>query len=258
MRVDYSSNYVSPGYFDAMGIRLLRGRDFTAADRFGGPMVIVVNEEFARRYVPDTHAIGRHLYLPTGRDTETFAEIVGVVANSKYRTIGEEVEPAIYESYVQRRGSERRVRIIAAATAAGAIDAGALRAAILEVDGTAAVDVLPMASALAVAFVPSRVGAFVMGALGVLGALLATVGLYGVVAFNVGRRTGEVAVRMALGASRASGASPRARRHRLARRRSALSPAWSCRSLRRRSCRRSSSQNSPPTIPSASPRPRRS
>ena len=116
-------------------------------------MVIVVNEEFARRYVPDAHAIGRHLYLPTGRDTEAFAEIAGVVANSKYRTIGEEVEPAIYESYVQRRGSERRVRIIAAGTAAGAIDAGALRAAILEVDGTAAVDVLPMESALAVAFV---------------------------------------------------------------------------------------------------------
>jgi predicted permease len=204
VRVDYSSNYVSPGYFDAMGIRLLRGRDFTAADRFGGPMVIVVNEEFARRYVPDAHAIGRHLYLPTGRDTEALAEIVGVVANSKYRTIGEEVEPAIYESYVQRRGAERRVRIIAAGTVAGAIDAGALRAAILEVDGTAAVEVLSMSSALAVAFVPSRVGAVVMGALGVLGALLATVGLYGVIAFNVGRRTSEVAVRIALGASRSA------------------------------------------------------
>ena len=119
VRVDYSSNYVSPDYFDAMGIRLLRGRNFTAADRFGGPMVIVVNEEFARRYVPDTHAIGRHLYLRNGRDTETFVEIVGVVANSKDRTIGEEVEPAIYEWYVQRRGSERRVRIIAAGTACG-------------------------------------------------------------------------------------------------------------------------------------------
>jgi predicted permease len=204
VRVDYASNHVSPGYFEAMGIPLRRGRDFTAGDRPGAPVVIVINEEFARRYVPDVNAVGRHLYVPTGRDTEVLAEIVGVVANSKHRTIGEAVEPAIYESYVQGRSLNRHVRIIAASRAASPVDVGVVRAALLDVDGTAAVEVQPMAAAVAVAFLPSRIGAWVMGALGVLGALLATIGLYGVVAFNVGRRTPEVAVRIALGASRSS------------------------------------------------------
>ena len=204
VRVEYSSNYVSPGYFETMNIPLVRGRDFTVADGPGSPAVIIVNEEFARRYLPDPAAIGRHLDLPTGRDETTAVEIVGVVANSKYRTIGEEVSPAIYEPYLQHPGTARRVVLIASATAPGGIDASAVRSAALQIDGSAAVVVEPMSSALAIAFVPSRVGATLMGALGALGALLAAVGLYGVVAFNVGRRTAEVAVRIALGASRAA------------------------------------------------------
>ena len=203
VRVEYSSNYVSEGYFRTMGIAVLRGRDFTSADRPGAPPVVIVNEEFARRYLPDPLAVGRHFHLPSGRDETTLVEIVGVVANSKYRTIGEETSPAIYEPYLQHPGTARRVTLIVAGTAA-AIDAAEIRAAALQIDGSAAVVVEPMSSALAVAFVPSRVGATLLGALGVLGALLAAVGLYGVVAFNVGRRTAEVAVRIALGASRSS------------------------------------------------------
>ena len=84
VRVEYASNYVSHGYFQTMGIALRRGRDFTPADRPGTPPVVIVNEEFARRYLPDPHALGRHLHLPTGRDETTVVEIVGVVANSKY------------------------------------------------------------------------------------------------------------------------------------------------------------------------------
>lgn len=202
VRVEYASNDVSPGYFETMGIRLVRGRDFTAADRPGTPPVVIVNEEFARRYLPDPHGIGRHLHLPGGRDETTVVEIVGVVANSKYRTIGEDLSPAIYQPFLQRPGTPRRVTVIAAGSASGPIEPSAIRAAVLQVDGSAAVVVEPMSTALAIAFVPSRVGAALLGALGVLGAVLAAVGLYGVVAFNVGRRTAEVAVRIALGASR--------------------------------------------------------
>jgi hypothetical protein len=200
VRVDYEDNYVSPGYFRAMGIELLRGRDFSSTDRAGTPLVIVINQEFARRYFDARDPVGLHVFLPTDPDP-TPAQVIGIVADSKYRTIGEGREPALYEAYLQRGGSERFVHVIARTAASPGSKVHSIREAAMQMDPSAAITVEPMNSLLAFAFLPSRVGAVLVGLLGSLGAALAMVGLYGVVAFAISRRTFEIGIRIALGAS---------------------------------------------------------
>ena len=124
--------------------------------------------------------------------------------DSKYRTLGEVQSAAIYTPYLQSRDMERMVHVVARTSVPPDTLSASIRDTILQVDSSVALTIQPMSSALAFAFLPSRVGAMLFGAMGVLGCLLAMVGLYGVVSFAVGRRTSEIGVRMALGASRAA------------------------------------------------------
>ncbi|MGB2715645.1 MAG: ADOP family duplicated permease [Vicinamibacterales bacterium] len=200
VRVDYEGNRVGPGYFRAMGIELVRGRDFGPADRRGAPLVVVINQEFARRYFDGRDPIGLHIFLPTDPDP-TPARVIGMVADSKYRTIGEGRVPAVYEAYLQQEGSKRFVHVILRSTIGPFSILPSSRDAMVQMDSSAAVRVEPMTSAVAFAFLPSRIGAVLVGLLGALGAGLAMVGLYGVVAFVVARRTPEIGIRMVLGAT---------------------------------------------------------
>jgi predicted permease len=202
--VDYSGNRVGPGFFRTMGIPIRRGREFLPTDRPGSPLVIVISEEFARRYFAGMDPIGRRVHIPTARDAETPAEVIGIAGDGKYRSLGEGKQPAIYEAYVQRRGAERRTNVVVRTAGPPAAAVAAVRAMMLQMDPSAAVHVQPMTAALSFAFLPSQIGAALMGSLGVLGVVLAMVGLYGVIAFNAGRRAPEIAVRMALGATRGS------------------------------------------------------
>jgi predicted permease len=200
IRVDYDENSVGPDYFRTMGIGLLLGREFTAADRMDTPAVVIVNEEFARRYFDGTNPLGRGIYF-NRFDGPVRAEVVGIAANSKYTSIGEDRDAAVYTPYLEQP-PERLVHVLVRTSAAPALSQAIVRDAILGLDPDAAVAIEPMSSALRFAFLPSRVGAALVGSLGALGTLLAMIGLYGVVSFAVTRRTREIGIRMALGSSR--------------------------------------------------------
>jgi predicted permease len=200
---NWAENYVSPGYFATLGIARKQGRDFTAADTVGTPRVVVVNETFVRRHLGGRSPVGLHVMLPgPGHDDDY--EIVGVVADSRYRTIGEAQMAAIYYAYRQRGSDGRILHVFARVAGDPSATVRPMAGAIGAVDPSAAVEVQTVSQSLAFAFLPSRVGAALLGGLGAIGLTLAMAGLFAMVSYAVTRRTKEIGVRMALGASAGS------------------------------------------------------
>ncbi|MFP5378318.1 MAG: ABC transporter permease, partial [Vicinamibacteria bacterium] len=193
---------VSPSYFETLRLPIVEGRAFTAADRDGAPPVVIVNETFARQLWPGQSAIGRVIYQQQGLDDTEGAplEVVGVARDGKYRTHAEAPRSFVYVPVAQQPQSHVELYV---RHREGRTLGPELRAAIAEVEP--ALPILGMQSfeaATAIGLLQQLMAAWVSGLVGVTGSLLAAIGLYGLMAFLVARRTREIAVRMALGASR--------------------------------------------------------
>jgi predicted permease len=178
-----------------LGIRILRGRDFEIADRLRQPVPALVNQALARRLFGDADPIGAQLQV--GREKERVLEIIGVTADAKMRTLGEDRAPVFFTPYAD---AQLLVRV-AGKPAQWIVP---LRNALAEVDLVSALDVRPLSDATAGAIFPMRVAAGFVGSLSGLGLLLVLTGLYSSVSYATRRRTREMAIRAAVGATRST------------------------------------------------------
>jgi len=190
-------NALSPGYFATMGIPILEGRDFNRTDIKENATTAIVNRQFAEHFFPGKSAIGKHIGNGTGPKTKLDIEIVGVVANALYEGPREGIRRQVYLPNWGKGGVTYYLRTTNSSAAAF----GAIRNEVRKLDASMPVYAMKtLEGQLDETLLTDRLIAALAAGFGLLATLLASVGLYGVMAFVVARRRKELGIRLALGA----------------------------------------------------------
>jgi putative ABC transport system permease protein len=197
-------NQVSPGYFATMRTPMIAGREFDEHDVAGAPLVVIVNETFARKFLKDKNPIGALLRVRQMSKISGPYEIVGLVKDTKYVELREAAQDILYTPLAQLNRPDADAQILIRSNAPISVLISSVKSVASEANPNMDITFVVFRQMIEEGLLRDRLMARLSGFFGILAVLLAVIGLYGVISYMVARRRNEIGIRMSLGADRRS------------------------------------------------------